>query len=143
MLRQIDEMTMPPSERIEADAFDLGKWIASINTRLREWYNTICFSGNAAEIFETLDERMFERVGYLLKCVLRIRKNRLARLYQKRLPHGFLTWEINGYRLTVLSSLAPKRPGCLVHRQPWKPKKTKSKIKRSTFPLITIGRKAK
>jgi len=144
MISEINDMTMPPSERIDSATFDLGQWIVSINRRLSEWYDTIVFAKNATEIFETLDNHISERVGYLFKSVLKIRKKELFQKYRIRLPRGFSTWEINGNRLKVLSSLPPKRPVGLVHSPSWEQNKKKTThLPISKTSLITIGRKAK
>ena len=41
------------------------------------------------------------------------------RRHRVRLPRGFQTWEADGVRLTVLSSLAPQTAGALIHPPPW------------------------
>jgi len=144
MLSEITDMTMPPSDRIDSATFDLGQWIVSINRRLNEWYNTIVFAKNATEIFETLDNHISERVGFLFKSVLKIRNKELFQKYRIKLPRGFSTWEINGNRLKVLSSLPPKRPVGLVHSPPWEQNKKKTTpLPFSKTSVITIGRKAK
>lgn len=37
----------------------------------------------------------------------------MRRLYKTRLPLGFWTWQVNGVRMSVLSSLAPHCPANL------------------------------
>ncbi len=118
MLDRIAEMTSPPSSRIDAAAFDPGRWIVSINTQLRQWYEAYQFTDNGPEVFQTIDEFAFQRVGLLLRTITGLRPSGLARL-KERLPRGFLTWQVAGVRLVVLSALAPRRPARLVHRPAW------------------------
>ena len=38
MLARLTEMTAPPSDKIDAAAFNLGRWVVSVNTQLRDWW---------------------------------------------------------------------------------------------------------
>ncbi|MEO8495706.1 MAG: reverse transcriptase domain-containing protein [Planctomycetota bacterium] len=119
MLSRISEMTVPPSTRINASAFDLGQWLVSINEQLDDWWYSYLFAENARQIFREVDQHTFERVGELLS---RITGQRLRSLYTNhlvRLPRGFKTWQVQGKRLAVLSSLAPRAPFRLIHHARW------------------------
>jgi hypothetical protein len=119
MLARLSEMTEPPSDRIDASAFNLGRWIVSINEQLRDWRQAYLFADNAGEVFRALDDHSRERVGELLQSVTGLRRVAVCQQYRVRLPRGFWTWEVPGARLVVLSSLAPHCPGNLVRRPPW------------------------
>lgn len=119
MLARIDEMTVPPSERIDPAAFNLARWLVSINDQLRDWRQVYQYADNAREVFATLDERALRRVGQLLESVTGLRRYQLVKQYVRRLPRGFWTWEVEGTRLVVLSSLAPRRPYRLVRPPNW------------------------
>ena len=119
MLDRITEMTVPPSARIDAAAFDLGRWLASINDQLRDWWHTYMYADNASEVFRTVDRCTYERVGELLRAVTGYRRRAVDELFRVRLPRGFYSWQIEGTRLTVLSSLAPRNPDRLCHRPRW------------------------
>jgi group II intron reverse transcriptase/maturase len=119
MLERIDEMTVPPSARLDAGVFDLGRWLASLNEQLRDWWQAYMYADNAESVFRTLDERTHDRVGELLHHVTGKRRGVLLREHSARLPRGFTSWEAGGVQLTVLSSLAPRRPRCLIGRPPW------------------------
>jgi group II intron reverse transcriptase/maturase len=119
MITRLAEMTQPPSDKIDAAAFNLGKWIVSVNTQLRDWRQVYVYADNAADVFRVLDAVAFERVGDLLKAVsgapwAEVRRNHLARL-----PRGFRSWEVPGARLSVLSALAPCAPAGLIRRPGW------------------------
>ena len=58
MLERLSEMTAPPSSRLDADVFDLGRWIVSINEQLREWRQAYVFADNAPEVFHAVDEHV-------------------------------------------------------------------------------------
>jgi len=119
MIVRLIEMTQPPSDKIDAAAFNMAKWIVSVNNQLRDWRAAYLFAENAPELFRLLDDVARDRIGALLKSVSRdswhgIRRNHLARL-----PRGFWTWEVPGARLSVLSSLAPHAPAFLTRRPRW------------------------
>lgn len=118
MLQRIVEMTAPPSSRIDAAAFDAARWIVSINTQLRQWYEAYQFTDNGPDVFQTIDEVAHQRVGLLLRAITGLRPSSLERL-KLRLPRGFHTWHLDGVRLVVLSALAPRRPARLVRRPAW------------------------
>jgi RNA-directed DNA polymerase len=69
MLARIDEITAPPSTRIDPSAFDLGRWLASINDQLRDWWQAYVYAENAPAVFRKLDDHSFQRVGQLLTAV--------------------------------------------------------------------------
>lgn len=119
MLQRIDEMTVPPSARLDAGVFDLGRWLASLNEQLRDWWQAYMYADNAEAVFRALDERTQDRVGELLHHVTGKRRGVLLREHAARLPRGFTSWEAGGVKLTVLSSLAPRRPRCLIGHPPW------------------------
>ena len=118
MLGRLTEMTAPPSDKIDAGAFNLARWIVSINDQLRDWRQAYLFADNAHEVFRALDEHCLERVGGLLQSVTGVRRAVLYQ-YRARLPRGFWTWQVPGSRLSVLSSLAPHWPANLVRRPTW------------------------
>jgi RNA-directed DNA polymerase len=119
MLDRLNEMTAPPSARLAAAVFDLGRWIVSLNEQLRDWHQAYVFADNAAEVFRALDEHALQRVKDLLFSLTGTRGHALFDRYRVRLPRGFWTWEVNGCRLVVLSALAPRRPYRLTRRPPW------------------------
>jgi RNA-directed DNA polymerase len=119
MLARLEEMTTPPSERIDGTAFNPARWVVSINDQLRDWRGAYQFADNAPEVFRTLDEKAQERVGGLLQSLLSLNRFELFRQHRVKLPRGFSTWEVPGARLTVLSALAPVSPTGLVRRPAW------------------------
>ena len=106
MLERISEMTTPPSSRIDASAFDLGRWIVSVNDQMREWRQAYVYADNAAAVFQVIDEHTQERVAELMHSITGRRRSELHAEYRVRLPRGFSTWQIGGTRLVVLSSSA-------------------------------------
>lgn len=119
MAARLVEMTAPPSDKIDAAAFNLGKWIVSVNAQLRDWRQAYLYADNTADVFRLLDSVAFDRIGELLRAVTGgswsdIRRNHLAHL-----PRGFRSWEVPGARLSVLSSLAPSAPAGLIRRPRW------------------------
>jgi group II intron reverse transcriptase/maturase len=119
MLARLTEMTTTPSERIDPSAFNLARWIVSINTQLRDWRRVYVYADNAREVFEAVDEHARERVGQLLRAVTGARPAQLYETYRVKLPRGFSTWEVPGGRLVVLSALAPQCPGKLIREPAW------------------------
>lgn len=119
MLDRLTEMTAPPSSRVDADAFDLSRWIVSVNCELRQWRQAYLYADNAPEIFRALDDQARYRLGQLLASVQGVRWREVVQRYRARLPRGFWTWEVNGVRLTALSSLAPRAPHRLTRRPVW------------------------
>ena len=119
MLDRIGEMTVAPSNRIDAAAFNLGRWIVSVNEQLREWHQAYVYADNGPEVFRTVDEYTRERIGALLNSVTGTRYRDLYDDYRVWLPRGFWTWQIQGSRLVVLSSLAPRCPRNLTRRPAW------------------------
>lgn len=119
MLQRLTEMTTPPSDRIEAGAFNLGRWVVSINEQLRDWRQAYLFADNATEVFRAIDEHTRERMALLVQAVTGARAAQLYAQYRVRLPRGFWTWQVEGTRLVCLSSLAPHNPVALTRRPPW------------------------
>jgi len=119
MLQRITEMTTPPSSRIDAAAFDLGRWVVSINDQMRQWRQAYLFADNGPEVFRAIDEHAGECVAELLHSVTGKRRTDLLRTYRVRLPRGFATWQVDGVRLVTLSSLAPHYPSRLVRKPAW------------------------
>lgn len=118
MLDHLTEMTALPSERLAGDAFNLSRWIVSLNEQLRQWFEPIAFADNVAEVTRALDSHARERVQELIRHVLGIR-NRGMHEFRRRLSRGFWTWEVEGTRLVCLSSLAPKNPDRLIRQPEW------------------------
>jgi group II intron reverse transcriptase/maturase len=119
MIARLVEMTAPPSDKIDAATFNLGKWIVSVNTQLRDWRQAYLFADNAPDLFRLLDQVAFERIGELLRAVHGVGWAEIRRNHFARLPRGFRTWEVPGARLSVLSSLAPCAPAWLTRRPSW------------------------
>lgn len=118
MLARINEMTEPPSERIEVDAFDMGRWIASVNEQLESWHQAYAHAEGARAVFEAIDRHAFERVERLLARSRRGR-GRGPAPSTVRQPRGFRTLEANGVPLTVLCALPPRCPQGLTRRPRW------------------------
>ena len=119
MTARLVEMTTPPSDKIDAAAFNLGRWIVSVNVQLRDWRQAYLYADNAPDVFRLLDAVAFDRVGELLKAVTGVSWPDVRRNHLVRLPRGFRSWEVPGARLSVLSSLAPHAPACFVRRPLW------------------------
>lgn len=141
MLDRLTEMTTPPSDKIDASAFNPGGWIESLNEQLRDWYHAWRFADNAAEVFQALDQHARERVALLLQSLTGARRNELYERYRQRMPRGFWTWGANGTRLVVLSSLAPHCPAYLTRRPAWMRQTigaTQTSVKTKTLPRAAI-----
>lgn len=119
MLERLTEMTTPPSEKIDGSAFNLSRWIVSINDQLRDWRQAYVYADNAPEVFRALDDHTRERLGSLIQSVTGLRWSQIHDQYRAKLPRGFWTWEYQGARLTVLSSLAPQAPARLIRQPNW------------------------
>lgn len=119
MLARINEMTAPPSNRIERDAFNLGRWILSVNSQLRDWHQAYMFADNRFEVFAAVDDHCRHRIGGLIYSVQGVRGKDLYRQYRARLPRGFWTWQVDGCQLVILSALAPRCPHRLVRTPDW------------------------
>jgi len=119
MIDRLVEMTQPPSDKIDAAAFNLGKWVVSVNAQLRDWRQVYLYADNAPDVFRVLDAVAFERIGELLKAVSGGPWAEIRRSHLVRLPRGFRSWEVPGARLSVLSSLAPCAPAGLIRRPAW------------------------
>jgi len=130
MIQRITEMTIPPSDKVDATAFNLGRWIVSINEQLRDWRQAYLFTDNASDVFRALDDHTRERVAALLSAITGIRGHALIRNFRVKLPRGFWTWEVPSARLVALSSLAPHAPANLTRAPAWtKPAKLNAKNK--------------
>lgn len=141
MLGRLTEMTIPPSDKIDASAFNPEGWIDSLNEQMRDWYHAYRFADNAAEVFQALDQHARERVALLLQGLTGVRRNELYDRYRQRMPRGFWTWGANGTRLLVLSSLAPHCPVYLTRRPAWMrqaPGATQTSMKTKAFPRAAI-----
>jgi RNA-directed DNA polymerase len=119
LLDRLDELTQPPDAKIDRGAFNLARWVVSINDQLREWRQAYLFADNAAEVWRLVDDHARDRLGRLLASVTACRQRELGERFRVRLPRGFWTWEVEGARLAVLSALAPHAPGRLVRPPQW------------------------
>lgn len=119
MLERLTAMTAPPSDKIDGSAFNIARWIVSVNEQLRDWRQSYLYAANAPDVFGVLDDHARERVGELIRAITGARGPDLYREYKARLARGFWTWEVSGARLTVLSSLAPHAPAYLVQKPAW------------------------
>lgn len=119
MVGRLVEMTTPPSDKVDAAAFNLGRWIVSVNAQLRDWRQAYLYADNAPDLFRLLDAVAFDRVGELLKAVTGVAWPEVRRSHYVRLPRGFRSWEVPGARLSVLSALAPHSPIGLLRRPAW------------------------
>jgi len=131
MLTRLHEMTAPPSDKIDAAAFNMAKWIVSVNSQLRDWRQAYLFADNAPDLFRLLDDVARERIGCLLKTVSGLSWTEIRRNHFAMLPRGFWTWEVPGARLTVLSSLAPHAPRRLIRRPIWWTDRTANTVRGS------------
>ena len=119
MLDVITEMTEPPCKRLERQTFNLENWFASLNDQLWQWREVYVYAGNAAAVFQAIDEHIKDRVQNLLFHVTGLRRRALRKEFQEYLPRGFWTWKAGNTRLVCLSSLAPKFPKRLVKPPEW------------------------
>jgi RNA-directed DNA polymerase len=119
MLSRLEEMTIPPSDKIDPSAFNLARWIVSLNTQLRDWHQAYRFADNGPDVFRVLDDLSRERVRELLLTVGGVRSADVHRRFRIKLPRGFWTWEVPGGRLVVLSQLAPHAPANLTRTPAW------------------------
>ena len=119
MVTRLTDMTAPPSDKIDAAAFNLSKWIVSVNAQLRDWRQAYLYADNAPDLFRLLDDVARDRIGELIKAVTGVPWAEVRRSHYARLPRGFWTWEVPGARLSVLSSLAPHAPAHLTRRPKW------------------------
>ena len=119
MMERIREMTTAPSARINPAAFDLGSWLLSINEQLSDWWQSYMYAENASSALRALDAHTYDRVGELLHAITGLRRHSLEAEFRVRLPRGFYTWQVEGTRLKVLSSLAPRNPDRLCFRPLW------------------------
>ncbi len=119
MLETIDEMTNLPSDRVDASAFDAGRWIVSLNDQLRAWREAYVYADNAPVVFAALDDRARQRVEVLLERLTGLRGRRLANAHRLKQARGYWTWQIDGVRLVTLAALAPRHPAYLIHPPRW------------------------
>ena len=119
MLHRVNEMTEPPSDKIDTSAFNPARWIVSINHQLRDWRQVYLYADNSHEVFRVLDDHTRYRVGQLLQSITGNRWPQVKQQYRAKLARGFWTWEVPGARLSVLSSLAPHAPFGLIRQPAW------------------------
>jgi len=119
LLARIEEMTVPPSTRIDVQTFDLSRWLVSLNTQLRQWRQAYLYADDGPEVFHIIDDYIQVRVAQLLRLLTGNSMRDVRRHYRIRLSRGFFTWQINGCRLIVLSLLAPHRPHRLIRPPDW------------------------
>ncbi len=138
MLERLTEMTTPPNEKIDGSAFNLSRWIVSINEQLRDWRQAYLYADNAPDVFRALDEHTSNRLASLLQSVTGARWSQLQNQYRVRLPRGFQTWEYQGSRLTVLSSLAPHAPARLTRKPAWMSHNPKKQQTSEPEPMLAL-----
>ena len=119
MLTRLTEMTSIPSDRIDGSAFNLARWIVSINEQLRDWRQAYLFADNAPQVFLALDHHVRSRLVPLMAAITGERPATVDRRYRFQLPRGFWTYEVPGARLVVLSSLAPHSANNLIRKPAW------------------------
>lgn len=119
MLERIAEMTEPPSSRLDAAAVQLGPWIRSLNEQLRSWHQAYDRADNARAVFAGIDRRARERMGALLRSVLGKGWAEVEKRHGTTTARGFPTYAVDGTRLVVLSSLAPRSAHNLIRRPAW------------------------
>ncbi|MEZ6141684.1 MAG: reverse transcriptase domain-containing protein [Zavarzinella sp.] len=136
MVDRLSEMTALPSEKIDAAVFNLEKWIVAINQQLRQWRQSYLYADNAFEVFRTLDDYARLRFGKLLSHLTGERMASIRTKYRVRLPRGFWSWQVNGVRMSVLSSLAPHIPNNLKFKPPWMVSKPRRK---QQLPILSSG----
>lgn len=119
MIERIDELTTPPSSRIDIDVFDSSLWIVSINTQLRQWAQAYRLADDSSEVFRIIDEYARRQTALLLRRITGLSLRDLHRMHRARLPRGFWTWQVNGTRLVQLAALAPHQLDCRRKRPPW------------------------
>ncbi|GIX03626.1 MAG: group II intron reverse transcriptase/maturase [Planctomycetaceae bacterium] len=119
MIDVLNDMTRPPSDKLDQSTFNLARWITSINDQLRSWRQSCFYAENAPQVFSVLDEIAFERIGRLLRLSTGESLSALRKQYLLKLPRGYKTWCYNGVQLSVLSSLAPQRPEIVLHKPRW------------------------
>lgn len=136
----LEEMTVPPSDRISAQAFNPERWLVSLNEQLRQWWQAYHLADNSAEVFRVLDEFAAERVGSLLRQVTGKRGGALRRAYWTRLARGFWTWEVGGTRLVKLSALPPHAPFPPIYQPPWEQFEFRPRQARLASRSVALGR---
>lgn len=111
MLERIDEMTAPPSDRIDGSAVRLDAWTDSLNEQLLSWHQAYHGAHNALDVFAALDQRVQARMRVLICRVERCRPSEVSRRYGVRLRRGFRTLAVEGRELVVLSAMPPRAAG--------------------------------
>ncbi len=119
ILQTLTELTEPPQSRLDPRAFHLAGWLACLNDQLHAWHQAYQFADNAHELFRAIDHHLARQVPRLLARLARKTPAQIDRLYRRRLPRGFSTWQVDGVQLTVLSAIAPRAQRPSVHRPPW------------------------
>ena len=144
VLDTISEMTQVPSDRIGADAFNLSRWIVSLNDQLRQWREAYVFAENGSEVFAAVDEHARRCVGNLIRQLTGLKGRSIFDRHYLRLPRAFWTWQVDGTRLVCLSSLAPRAPERLIRRPVWQRSRrggapAASRFKKRTPPIESNG----
>lgn len=119
IVERIDELTAPPSSRLDNDVFDPSRWLVSINTQLRQWAQAYCLADDAAEVFRMIDDHTRRQTAHLLRRITGLSMRDLHRIHRLRLSRGFWTWHVNGARLVQLAILAPRQFDPRRRRPPW------------------------
>ena len=119
MLERVDELTVAPSNKIDAETFDLARWLLSVNEQLEEWRHACLFADNLREVSEAIDDRARERMIELIRVVSGRRRSSILRDHRVELPRGFWSLDVDGARLATLAARAPRRPGRLVRKPVW------------------------
>lgn len=126
MIERIDEMTAPPSQRLDASVVDLGRWIVSLNTQLKQWASIYRITLNSREVFLDLDDHVYERVGQLIRSVTGLPMAAVREQFSVELPRGFRTWQVNGCQLAVLGALKPTRRETRIAPPAWKVRRSEA-----------------
>lgn len=126
-LEKLDALTAPPAEAVDPRAYRPDWWLRAINTQLRDWREAYQFADNAPEFFRVLDAHARQRVGELLRVLTGKRANSLRSGHLTRLPRGFVTWQVDGVALVVLSAMPPRAPAHLIRPPNWARRRRASK----------------
>lgn len=119
MLRTIGEMTSLPDDRLNPDAFELSRWVVSLNEQLKEWRSVYRGASNAATVFQALDEQAQEGVARLIAHCRGLKRRQVEKLHRAKLARGFRTWEIDGTRLVRLAATPPRQSRAQPRRPHW------------------------
>lgn len=119
ILHTLTQLTEAPQSGLDARAFHLSGWLACLNDQLHAWHQAYQFADNAHELFRTIDQHLARQVPRLLARITRKTPAQIDRLYRRRLPRGFCTWQVDGVQLVLLSALPPHAPQLRTRRPPW------------------------